>query len=53
MKAGELRQWLTAFDDNLEVEIATNEYKDDWYTIFNVEADTNHQGNDIVVINTE
>ncbi len=44
---------LTVPDLGLPVEIATCERKDEWYEVYNVEADTDHRGNPVVVINTD
>lgn len=56
MKVSKLIEVLTQLSDpygNLEIEIATGPYKDDWYKVYNVEIDYDYRGDRVIVINTD
>jgi hypothetical protein len=44
---------LLEFDQNLEIEVATCPRKDEWYEVVEVGPDTNHRGNQVLVISTD
>lgn len=49
----ELIERLTQFDQNLQVEIATQPNEDEWYEIYDIEVLSNYRGNAVLVINTD
>ena len=54
MRVWELEDWLSEVEyAGLEIQIATSDRKLEWYRIVDLSIEENHEGETVVVINTD